>query len=173
MHVNRFVIHTCLAVLSVGCALLSPGMAQGQEQPSPGQSEPSHAAPASRAAARARARGAYRKHAIDDRVRQFSKALDLNETQQAGLKAILERQQMRGRQIQLDSNIAGQERIDRFRALQEDTVVRIRSLLNDEQKKKYDPRAHSRQDTSSSDKYLVQWMESHQRTSAQPQSKQK
>ena len=43
--------------------------------------------------------------------------------------------------IRLDSSISGRDRIDQFRALQDDTVRRIRAVLNDEQKKKYDPLA--------------------------------
>ena len=173
---NRFALHTCWTLLLLGGALSLPRFGQGQEQqPAPGQSEPSAAVPTAKAGARnsSRERSAYSKRAIDNRVGQFAKALDLDETQQAGLKAILQRQQLQTRQLQFDSTISGEERIGRFRALQDDTVLRIRALLNDEQKKKYDPLNHSAQDASSSGKYLDQWMKNHQHTTAQPQSTQK
>jgi hypothetical protein len=176
MLVNRFALHTCWTLLLLGGALSFSRVGQGQEQqPAPGQSEPTTPVPAPKAGTRnsSGARSAYSKRAIDNRVRQFAKALDLDETQQAGLKAVLERQQLQTRQLQFDSSISGDERIGRFRALQDDTVLRIRALLNDEQKKKYDPLNHSSQDTSSSGKYLDQWMKNHQHASAPPQSTQK
>ena len=109
-----------------------------------------------------RAQSIYRHHTLDDRVKELSKALDLNETQQAGVKAVLERQQLQARQIQFDQSLTGSERIGRFRALQEETVLRIRSLLNDDQKKKYDPLSHSTQSPDSSQKYVDQWVRSPQ-----------
>jgi hypothetical protein len=65
------------------------------------------------------------------------------------VKAVLERQQREARQIQFDQSLSGAERIGRFRALQQDTVSRIRALLNDEQKKKYDPLNHGTTPTTS------------------------
>jgi hypothetical protein len=106
---------------------------------------------------------AYRGHTIDDRVKTLAKALNLNEAQQAGVKAVLEHQQLQARQIQVDPTLSGEERIGRFRALQEDTVLRIRSLLNDEQKMKYNPLNHQAPDATSSDSYVNQWMKYHER----------
>jgi periplasmic protein CpxP/Spy len=119
------------------------------------------------ASAGRRAQYTHRRPTIDDRVKDLAKALDLNDTQQAGVKSVLERQQLQARQIQFDQTIAGAERIGRFRALQEDTVLRIRALLNDEQKKKYDPLNHGTQNTTSTDSYVGQWMKNHQQPTAQ------
>ena len=170
MILNRFVLYKCCALLLLGCTLSFPCVARGQEQQPAPDPPPASSVPAPQAKTHngTRARSAYRKRAIDVRVQQFSKALNLDETQQAGLKAILERQQMRTNQIRFDSNIAGGDRIGRFRALQEETVLQIRALLNDEQKKKYDPLNHSSQNDSSSGKYLDQWMTDHQRANPQP-----
>ena len=84
----------------------------------------------------------YRRRTVDERVKGFAETLNLDPAQQAGVKAALERQQREARQIQFDQSLSGPERIGRFRALQQDTVSRIRALLNDEQKKKYDPLNH-------------------------------
>jgi hypothetical protein len=84
----------------------------------------------------------YRRRSVDERVKSFAETLNLDPAQQAGVKAVLERQQREARQIQFDQSLSGAERIGRFRALQQDTVSRIRALLNDEQKKKYDPLNH-------------------------------
>ena len=84
----------------------------------------------------------YRRRSLDERVKSFAETLNLDPAQQAGVKAVLERQQREARQIQFDQSISGAERIGRFRALQQDTVSRIRGLLNEEQKTKYDPLNH-------------------------------
>jgi hypothetical protein len=88
--------------------------------------------------------------------------LDLNETQQAGLRTILERQQLEARQIQFDQTHSGNERIGRFRALQQDTILRIRALLNDQQKKKYDPLNHGAHQANSPQPYVDQWLKNGQ-----------
>ena len=89
------------------------------------------------------------------------------------MKSVLERQQLQARQIQFDQTLSGSERISRFRALQEETVLRVRALLNDEQKKKYDPLNHGTQNENA-DSYVDQWMKNHQQpTEHHPQPPQK
>ena len=78
---------------------------------------------------------------IDDRVKMLTKTLELNAQQQAAVKNILVQRQQQTLQIRQDPSISGGERIDRFRNLQVVTVERIRAVLNDEQKQKYDPLA--------------------------------
>jgi len=107
-------------------------------------------------------RSFYRRTTLDERVKRFAKALDLDESQQTRLKSVLERQQAQANQVRLDQSLSGPERISRLRDLQQDTVLQIRSLLNDEQKKKYDPFAHEKQ-MNSSDSYVNDWMKTPQR----------
>lgn len=76
---------------------------------------------------------------IDERVKIFARNLDLNQEQQAAVKKILEQRQQETLRIRQDSSISGSARIERFRALQDNTVERIRAVLNEEQRKKYDP----------------------------------
>ena len=124
----------------------SSAPAQTSAQPStPNPAEPSTQPPAQTSTQTPRPPRQNRRPSLDDRVKRLAKALDLNESQQAGVKAVLEGQQRRARQIQFDESISGADRIGKFRALQEDTVSRIRALLNDEQKKKYDPLNHEHQ----------------------------
>lgn len=134
----------------------------------PAPAQPPASSAHSSPAPAARPRSVYHKSSIDDRVKGLTKALDLNETQQAGLKAVLEHQQMQARKIQFDQTIEGGERIARIRALQEDTVLRIRALLNDEQKMKYDPLNHAQPSANPSDSYIDQWMRHHQQPAEQP-----
>lgn len=107
-------------------------------------------------------RSFYRRSTLDERVKRFSKALNLDGTQQVGLKKVLEHQQVQTRQIQLDQSLSGTDRISRIRDLQRDTVSQIRALLNEEQKKKYDPLNHA-SETNSSDSYVNDWLKTPQR----------
>jgi len=78
---------------------------------------------------------------LDERVKQFGKNFDLNEAQQAAVKKILEQRQEETLRIRLDPSLTGSARIERFRALQDATIARIRAVLNEEQRKKYNPLA--------------------------------
>ena len=89
-----------------------------------------------------RAQTTYRARTLDERVKTFAKALNLDEAQQASVKAILERQRREARRIQFDQSASGADRTSRFRDLQQETVLRIRTILNDEQRQKYDPLNH-------------------------------
>jgi hypothetical protein len=78
-----------------------------------------------------------RRVSLDERVKGLAKNLDLSEAQQAAVKRILERRQQESLRIMRTSS--GTDGIGRLRALQIGTVEQIRSVLNDEQKKKYNP----------------------------------
>jgi Spy/CpxP family protein refolding chaperone len=84
-----------------------------------------------------------RRSNIDARVSMLAKSLDLTAEQQSAVKNILEQRQQKTLLIRRDPSISGSARIERFRMLQESTVERIRAVLNDEQKKRYDPMAAS------------------------------
>ncbi|HYL16947.1 MAG TPA: hypothetical protein VEV41_28195 [Terriglobales bacterium] len=70
--------------------------------------------------------------------------MGLNEAQQTAVKKILEQRQQETLRIRRDPSILGSARIEQIRALQEITVQRIRAVLNEEQRKKYDPLAPRR-----------------------------
>jgi hypothetical protein len=98
-----------------------------------------------------------RKSNIDARVSILTRSLDLNDAQQSAVKNILEQRQQQTLRIRRDPSITGSVRIERFRALQDDTVERIRAVLNEEQKKKYDPLA-SRQIQSKPERSVEDWL---------------
>jgi len=83
----------------------------------------------------------YKRLTLDERVQTLAKNLALSEAQQSAVKKILEERQQETLRIRLDPSMTGSARIDKFRALQEKTVEAIRAVLNEEQKKKYDPLA--------------------------------
>jgi hypothetical protein len=81
----------------------------------------------------------HRRPSVDDRVKKLAKNLDLDEAQQSAVKNILEQRRQESLRLRLDPSIAPNSRIARFRVLQDKTVERIRAVLNEEQRKKYDP----------------------------------
>jgi hypothetical protein len=95
---------------------------------------------------------------IDDRVKVLAKNLDLNEAQQSAVKKILEQRQQETLRIRLDRSLSGDARFDRFRALQDNTVQRIRAVLNEEQRKKYDPLAVRRIQPSPDQRSVEDWL---------------
>ena len=105
-----------------------------------------------------RTHGGHRLSSIDDRVKALAKGLDLNEAQQAAVKKILEQRQQETLRIRLDPSLSGSARIDRFRALQDNTVQRIRAVLNEEQRKKYDPLAVRRIQPAPEQRSVEDWL---------------
>jgi aminoglycoside N3'-acetyltransferase len=95
---------------------------------------------------------------IDDRVRVLARSLDLNEAQRVAVKKILEQRRQETLRIRQDTSISGGARIERFRALQDNTVERIRAVLNEEQKKKYDPLAVRRTQPAPQQRSVEDWL---------------
>jgi hypothetical protein len=96
---------------------------------------------------------------IHDRVRLLAKALNLNKAQQSAVKGILEQRQQQAWRIRRDPSSSGSARIDKFRALQDSTVEQIRAVLNEEQKKKYDPFAARRIQPAPQPRSVEDWLE--------------
>jgi hypothetical protein len=95
---------------------------------------------------------------LDERVKVLAKNLNLSETQQSAVKEILEQRQQETLRIRLDRSISGEARFQRFRALQDHTVQRIRAVLNEEQRKKYDPLAVRRIQPSPDRRSVDDWL---------------
>jgi Spy/CpxP family protein refolding chaperone len=101
---------------------------------------------------------AHRRPTLADRVKAIAKSLDLSEPQQAAVTKILEQRQQETLRIRQNTSISGSARIDQFRALQDNTVERIRAVLNEEQKKKYDPLAVRRIEPAPEQKSVEDWL---------------
>ena len=134
----------CLAALLLNALLASLLMAQANDVA---------AAPSAQPAPPPRRHGS-----LDDRVKVFARNLDLNEAQQSAVKKILEQRLQETLHIRQDASISGSARIARFRALQDQTVQRIRAVLNDEQRKKYDPLAVRRAGPAPEQKSVEDWL---------------
>jgi CBS-domain-containing membrane protein len=150
----------CLPVLLLTILWVPLSAAQATEGAgrSPSQSATENAAPTAQPAPAHRAHSTYRRVTLDDRVKSLAKALDLSDTQQVAVKRILEQRQAETLRLRLDGSISGEQRIDRWRALQDDTVLRIRAVLNDDQKKKYDPLAIRERTPPQDQKTVEEWL---------------
>lgn len=121
-------------------------------------SMPAFAQAANAASPERRAPYRYKRPSIDDRVKVLAKNLELNEAQQSAVKRILEQRQQETLRLRLDPSLTGSARIDRFRAVQETTVQRIRAVLNEEQRKKYDPLAVRRIQPAPEQRSVEDWL---------------
>jgi biopolymer transport protein ExbD len=126
---------------------------------SPLAAQSNDVAPATPAAKPAQAtHPTQRRVSLDDRVKTLATSLGLNEAQQAAVKKILEQRQQETLRLRRDASIPGSVRIERLRALQDQTVQRIRLVLNDEQKKKYDPLAVRQTGPAPGQKSVEDWL---------------
>ena len=154
-----FGLHCALALLltTLWASRLEAQAQEGAAANSP-QSVPEKPAPTPQPTPAHRARSTPRRATLDDRVKALSKALDLSDTQQVAVKKILEQRQAETLRLRQDGSIPGEERIGRLRALQDQTVLRIRSVLNDDQKKKYDPLAVREITPPQGQKTVEEWL---------------
>jgi hypothetical protein len=85
--------------------------------------------------------------------------LDLDQAQQDAVLKILRARTAESLRIRHDTSIPGSVRIEQFRALQDQTVLRVRAVLNDEQKKRYDPLAVRNREPAADQKTVEDWIE--------------
>ena len=76
---------------------------------------------------------------LEHRVAVLTKALDLDDHQQAALRTILEEQREAVMKIWRDTKLLPAERAPATHAVAERTADRIRAILNDAQRAKYNP----------------------------------
>jgi cell division protein FtsB len=90
---------------------------------------------------------------IDDQARSLAADLELGDDQQARLKALLQVQQQQVQAVVYDRSLSQEERMDKFRSLNDALVSNIRKLLNDDQKKKFDQRTGKNRDSQMQDSW--------------------
>ena len=98
---------------------------------------------------------------IDDQVQSLAQQLNLSADQQAKVKTALEDQHTQAMNIVQDNSMSRDDKIQKIHSIREGTINKVRTALNDDQKKKFDT--------------LVQQQDQHfQQThpQAQPQPKQ-
>jgi Spy/CpxP family protein refolding chaperone len=82
--------------------------------------------------------GNHEMPSVDDQVKELTKQLKLTDDQQPKVRDLLQKQQDQRKQVMQDTSIARGDKRSKMHAIHETTTGKIRDLLNDEQKKKYD-----------------------------------
>jgi uncharacterized membrane protein len=88
---------------------------------------------------------------LEGRVGMLSRGLDLDPAQRAELRKVLEDEREQIQRVWNDPSRSGADRVGATKAIGERTGDRIRSLLNEEQRKKYNPPRPPREPVASSD----------------------
>jgi|SRR5712671_3058443 len=140
-----------------------PGMQPSQPQPSqtqPGQDQNAQPGQQPGAATQPQGSSTAGRPSIDDQVQSLAQQLNLSADQQAKVKTALEDQHTQAMTIVQDNSMAREDKIQKIHAIREGTINKVRTALNDDQKKKFDA--------------LVQQQEQHvqQQQQAPPQPKQ-
>ena len=97
---------------------------------------------------------------LDDRVETLAQALGLDTRQQQQLREVLEWQHAQLSALWAEQDVPGAYRVKATQAISDQTADRIRSFLNDEQKKRYIPPRPANRASPSEDASGVQaWMD--------------
>jgi hypothetical protein len=96
---------------------------------------------------------------VDDRVKVFAKALDLDAAQQSQLRKILLGQRDAVRRVWTDKSLSPAERAPATRAASERTGDEIRAILNDEQRKKYNSASPAAAPDKGDERRVEQWLD--------------
>lgn len=75
---------------------------------------------------------------IDDQVQSLAQQLNLSADQQAKVKTALEDQHTQAMNVVQDSAMSRDDKIQKIHTIREGTISKVRSALNDDQKKKFD-----------------------------------
>lgn len=142
-----------LAVLLPGNAWPGPApAAAGGEEPPATRAAPSRQSPRGRSG-----------EGLDDRVEALSKALDLDPRQQSGLKKVLVAQREETLTIWADESLSAAARVKATELIGRRTADRIRALLTEQQRARYNPPTPPRQ-VGSPRPSLETWMDPNKST---------
>jgi hypothetical protein len=101
----------------------------------------------------------HRRVTLEDRVNVLARSLNLDQVQQDAVLKILQARKEESLRIRRDTSISGSARMEQFLALQDETVLQVRAVLNEEQKKKYNPLAVRKLKPASDQKTVEDWLE--------------
>ncbi len=75
---------------------------------------------------------------IDDQVQSLAQQLNLSADQQAKVKTALEDQHTQAMNVVQDNAMSRDDKIQKIHTIREGTINKVRTALNDDQKKKFD-----------------------------------
>jgi hypothetical protein len=132
MKIIRATVFTCTFLLALGA--LAQEAAKPSDQPQPPEQKEQPQPPQAQPQAPAQAQPP----SIDDQVKALAQELNLDAQQQAKVRTILEDQRTQAMAVIGDTTAPRDQKVQKIRAIREDTISKVRGLLNDEQKKKLD-----------------------------------
>ena len=118
-----------------------PGMqpSQPSTQPSqPGQDQNAQPGQQPGATTQSQSPSAAGRPSIDDQVQSLAQQLNLSSDQQAKVKTALEDQHTQAMTVVQDSAMSRDDKIQKIHTIRQGTIDKVRSALNDDQKKKFD-----------------------------------
>ncbi len=75
---------------------------------------------------------------VEDQVKQLTERLNLTTDQQGKAKTILEEAREQTQKVRADDSLSQEDKVSKLRSLHEAIVTKIRDILTDDQKKKFD-----------------------------------
>jgi protein CpxP len=121
----RTFIFFCIALFAIGAFAV-----QSQQTPPSQGTQP----PAGQAG-----QGEHRQMpTIDEQVKRLADRLSLTDDQQAKAKSILEDQRTQAQALMKDDSLSQDDKRQKFMSLRQATISKIKDMLNDDQKKKFD-----------------------------------
>ncbi|HZR55232.1 MAG TPA: hypothetical protein VFA74_00040 [Terriglobales bacterium] len=126
---KSFITATALAVAITGGIYVTGASAQG----APSQDSQTQAPPNGGGHW-----GHHKRPSVDQQVKHLTKALKLNDDQQGKVRSALEDQHKQMEQLRSDSSLSRNDRFSKMKEIHESTDTQIKSVLNDDQQKKFD-----------------------------------
>lgn len=99
-----------------------------------------------------------RRASLNDRVATLTKALRLDPQQQAELRTVLQGQREQVQRIWNDETMSSGDRLVATKGVGHRTADQIRALLNEEQRKKFDPAPEHDPDSTVGKANVEEWM---------------
>lgn len=116
-----------------------PGMQPSQPSTQPSQTQPGQDQGAQPGAAtQPQSPSAAGRPSIDDQVQSLAQQLNLSADQQAKVKTALEDQRTSAMNVVQDNSMTRDDKIQKIHTIREGTINKVRTALNDDQKKKFD-----------------------------------
>ena len=132
MRIIRVSVFTCTLLLSLGA------FAQEATKPSDQPQTPEQKEQSAQPQQPAQPQGQQSAPTINEQVKALALELNLDDGQQAKVKTILQDQRTQALAVIGDAGTPRDEKARKITAIREDTIAKVRGLLNDDQKKKLD-----------------------------------
>ncbi len=126
----RTMIFLCIALLAISAFALQSQQQSPSQQPPTQEAQPSTSQPA---------QGDHpQMPSIDEQVQRLSDRINLTDDQKTKAKTILEDQHTQAVALMKDDSVSQDDKRQKIMALRQTTISKIKDMLNDDQKKKFD-----------------------------------